>query len=177
LLDEELSMTNSALSSRPSLWSELFTVRGRTNRGRMWLALLLLWLSIFVVVMPLALLARAQERAAPEDQAGLGFAIAVAVVVALAMVLFLVAGVLLAIRRLHDRDKSGHWLWLLYLLPAVLGGVGDAMQKSGANEAALLFLLPSFILSVWAFVELGCLRGTAGPNRFGPDPLRMEIPA
>src|SRR6266487_727368 len=26
-------------------------------------------------------------------------------------------------------------------------------------------------ISVWAFVELGCLRGTPGPNRYGPDPL------
>ena len=170
-------MTNSAISSRPSLWSELFTVRGRTNRGRMWLTLLLLWLGIIVFVIPLVLLARAQERAAPEDQAGLGLAIAVAVVFAVAMLLFLVAGVLLAIRRLHDRDKSGHWLWLLYFLPALLGGIGDALQKSGANEAALLILLPSFILSVWAFVEMGCLRGTVGPNRFGPDPLRIAFPA
>jgi len=29
----------------------------------------------------------------------------------------------------------------------------------------------SFAISVWAFVELGCLRGTVGPNRYGPDPL------
>jgi uncharacterized membrane protein YhaH (DUF805 family) len=29
----------------------------------------------------------------------------------------------------------------------------------------------SFAISVWAFVELGCLLGTVGPNRYGPDPL------
>jgi uncharacterized membrane protein YhaH (DUF805 family) len=26
-------------------------------------------------------------------------------------------------------------------------------------------------LSLWGFVEMLCLRGTRGPNRFGPDPL------
>jgi uncharacterized membrane protein YhaH (DUF805 family) len=29
----------------------------------------------------------------------------------------------------------------------------------------------AFAFSVWLFVELGFLRGTRGPNRFGPDPL------
>jgi uncharacterized membrane protein YhaH (DUF805 family) len=31
--------------------------------------------------------------------------------------------------------------------------------------------LVAFAITVWAFVELYCLRGTTGPNRFGPDPL------
>jgi uncharacterized membrane protein YhaH (DUF805 family) len=28
-----------------------------------------------------------------------------------------------------------------------------------------------YALSLWALVELGFLRGTAGENHFGPDPL------
>ncbi|MGH8516550.1 MAG: DUF805 domain-containing protein [Panacagrimonas sp.] len=47
-------------------------------------------------------------------------------------------------RRWHDREKSGWWT-LIALIPAV-----------GA---------------IWIFVECGCLKGTDGPNRFGPDPL------
>ena len=40
------------------------------------------------------------------------------------------------------------------------------------NPARRLFLgLAAFAVGVWAFVELGCLRGTIGPNRYGPDPL------
>jgi uncharacterized membrane protein YhaH (DUF805 family) len=35
--------------------------------------------------------------------------------------------------------------------------------------------LASFAITVWAFVELGCLRGTVGPNRFGPDPLMPAL--
>jgi uncharacterized membrane protein YhaH (DUF805 family) len=37
-----------------------------------------------------------------------------------------------------------------------------------------LTLVASAIL-IWAFVELACLRGTIGPNRYGPDPLEGKI--
>jgi uncharacterized membrane protein YhaH (DUF805 family) len=49
----------------------------------------------------------------------------------------------LAIRRLHDLDRTGWWV-LIALIP-IIGWI---------------------ILIIWY-----CTRGTAGPNRFGPDPL------
>jgi uncharacterized membrane protein YhaH (DUF805 family) len=52
-----------------------------------------------------------------------------------------------AIRRLHDRDKSG-WFFLLVLIP----------------------LVGAIILLIWF-----CQRGTIGPNRFGPDPLEGKV--
>jgi len=48
-------------------------------------------------------------------------------------------------KRCHDRDRSG-WFLLVGLIPLV-----------GA---------------IWLLIDLGFLRGTAGPNRFGPDPLQ-----
>ncbi len=56
---------------------------------------------------------------------------------------FLLPDLAVAVRRLHDRDKSG-WFLLLGLIPLV--GV--------------------IILVVWF-----CQRGTAGTNRFGQDPV------
>jgi uncharacterized membrane protein YhaH (DUF805 family) len=53
----------------------------------------------------------------------------------------------LAVRRLHDKDKSG-WFFLLIFIP----------------------LVGAIILLIW-FVQ----RGTVGPNRFGPDPLEGRI--
>ncbi len=55
----------------------------------------------------------------------------------------LLPNIAIGIRRLHDRDKTGWWL-LLALIP----------------------LIGIIILIIW-FV----MRGTPGPNRFGPDPL------
>lgn len=54
-----------------------------------------------------------------------------------------------AVKRAHDRGKSG-WFLLLWLIP-IIGWI-------------------------WMFVELGFLRGTDGPNRFGRDPLQPMLP-
>ena len=49
-------------------------------------------------------------------------------------------------RRLHDLDRTAWWLLLL------LTGIG------------------TILLVIWA-----CFRGTAGPNRYGPDPLAGQV--
>jgi uncharacterized membrane protein YhaH (DUF805 family) len=54
-----------------------------------------------------------------------------------------------AAKRWHDRDKSAWWL--------------------------LIVLLPLLGL-IWALVELGGLRGTPGPNRFGDVPRDDDVP-
>lgn len=45
------------------------------------------------------------------------------------------------------------------------------MRTGGAETAAILPNLLSFLISLWLLVDLGCLRGQEGGNRFGPDPL------
>jgi uncharacterized membrane protein YhaH (DUF805 family) len=54
-------------------------------------------------------------------------------------------GILVQIKRWHDRDKSGWWV-LINLVPCI-----------------------GFF---WSLIELGFLKGTTGENRFGPDPLQ-----
>jgi uncharacterized membrane protein YhaH (DUF805 family) len=72
--------------------------------------------------------------------------------------------VAVASKRLHDRNKSGWWLLVFVLTPLVVGGVG-AIARSDA------LLVVAFAFHFWSFIELGCRRGVAGGNRFGPDPL------
>jgi uncharacterized membrane protein YhaH (DUF805 family) len=50
----------------------------------------------------------------------------------------------IAVKRYHDRDKSGWW--------------------------ALIIFLP-VIGALWYLIECGFLRGTEGNNDYGPDPL------
>jgi uncharacterized membrane protein YhaH (DUF805 family) len=77
------------------------------------------------------------------------------------------------IKRLHDRNKSGWWMVVFLLAPPLLDTLWDWLDSP---TLALLVSALAFGLSVWAFVELFCLRGTAGPNRFGPDPLAPPEP-
>jgi uncharacterized membrane protein YhaH (DUF805 family) len=57
-----------------------------------------------------------------------------------------IPGLAVSVRRLHDIDRTGWWL--------LLG----------------LTIIGIFVLIYWA-----CLRGTPGPNRFGPDPMPATV--
>jgi uncharacterized membrane protein YhaH (DUF805 family) len=52
-----------------------------------------------------------------------------------------------------------------YVLPPMFDGVGRALGSP------VFFELASSAVTIWLIVELGILRGTSGPNQYGPDPL------
>jgi uncharacterized membrane protein YhaH (DUF805 family) len=66
---------------------------------------------------------------------------------AIASLALLLPSIAVAVRRLHDRDKSGWWLLLAFV--PLIGGI---------------------ILFIWYV-----LRGTEGPNSYGPDPLARDV--
>jgi uncharacterized membrane protein YhaH (DUF805 family) len=145
----------------------LVSFQGRINRAKFWLAILIYFVANIVVGI--------LGYASGSD------AVATLLSSAVGLVIF-VSGIFVAIKRLHDRDKSGWWLLLFYIAPSVLFGlgaviwiIGIAADASGAATGiAFVFFAAGFAISVWAFIELGCLRGTIGPNRYGPDPLAPE---
>jgi uncharacterized membrane protein YhaH (DUF805 family) len=55
----------------------------------------------------------------------------------------------------------------------VLGAAQNSAESG--TLASILLGLGAFAVSIWSLVELGFLRGTRGPNRFGPDPLKREV--
>jgi uncharacterized membrane protein YhaH (DUF805 family) len=61
---------------------------------------------------------------------------------AITSLVLLLPGIAMSVRRLHDIDRSGWWVLITFTVIGVI------------------------LLLVWA-----CFKGTAGPNRFGPDPL------
>jgi uncharacterized membrane protein YhaH (DUF805 family) len=83
----------------------------------------------------------------------------------------------LSVKRLHDRDRTGWWLlWqiLIIAVAVILVIVAIAVPKEqGVLWYALAGAagLAAFVVSVWLFVQIGFLKGTQGPNRFGPGPL------
>jgi uncharacterized membrane protein YhaH (DUF805 family) len=78
-----------------------------------------------------------------------------------------------SVKRLHDREKSGWWLLIWYIAPAVLVGIGAVI----GDIAASVSFIAALAFYIWMFVELGCLKGTTGPNMYGPDPLPAEAHA
>lgn len=75
----------------------------------------------------------------------------------------------IGIKRRHDRDFSGIDLVAfvaLSLLSQIFISLG---WLSGAFGATLSVVL--FVWGICLFILLGILKGTSGPNRYGPDPL------
>jgi uncharacterized membrane protein YhaH (DUF805 family) len=83
----------------------------------------------------------------------------------------------LSVKRLHDRDRTGWWIAAMYLAIIVAVGLGFVTltqpegQREPLNTIAIFAIIAAGILLLWLVIEIGFLRGTRGPNRFGPDPL------
>ena len=60
--------------------------------------------------------------------------------------------------------------WSLAALSIWLSEGPVFVEYSWAEPAAIVAALLSLAFNLWAFVEIGLLRGQAGPNRFGPAP-------
>jgi uncharacterized membrane protein YhaH (DUF805 family) len=91
----------------------------------------------------------------------------------------LVPNLAVAVRRLHDIDRTGWWILMPlvpYLLGAVMAGIGVATGNFALLGGAGLVMVVGFVLAIVLLV-FNCLPGTQGPNRFGPDPLDPGAPA
>ncbi|MGM4931432.1 DUF805 domain-containing protein [Tardiphaga sp. 619_E2_N8_5] len=143
----------------------LFSFTGRINRGKYWLAIL-----IYLVIW-IAFIAAAVMWLGGFDTDRLFSMVGAAILLWLAAIVLIVAGtwsgIATGIKRLHDREKSGWWILAFWLGPSVLSGIGSTSSAS----TSFVFHIASFAVTIWAIVELGFLRGTAGPNEYGPDPL------
>lgn len=150
-------------------WKSLFfSFRGRVNRAKYWVVIVI----VAVVDGILRGVGFVAEQRAGDSLAALLTLLAIALIILGVAAAFFVAGLAVATKRLHDRDKSAWWLLVFYLLPAVLAGTGAGVTLATDSWLGIgLFGAVASAIGIWAFIELGCLRGTPGPNRYGPDPL------
>jgi uncharacterized membrane protein YhaH (DUF805 family) len=160
-----------------------FGFGGRINRGKYWLALVL-WVLIWIIAVPIILLValailgvNVTDGALPSPEDTTKFVKMIAdyavllIIVVVFSILSWISGFAIGIKRLHDRDRSGWWILLFYVAPGVLAGAGNGTDSPGAQ---LILGLGALVLTIWGLIELGFLRGTRGPNRFGPDPLQHD---
>lgn len=82
-------------------------------------------------------------------------------------------------KRFHDRNKGAIWalpfpVVQILAIGAVVVGLVPAEFPKDASAASPIAGAISFLwlaIFAWIVVELGCLRGTPGVNRYGTDPL------
>ena len=132
-----------------SIGQFLFSARGRMDRKQWWLKFTL---PLFVLLLLAAIadevffgdFQRTHTEAVTNGTTDtvkttkIAFDFFLTNIVAIAAI---IPAIFVDIKRWHDRDKSGWWM-LIALVP-VIG-------------------------SLWLLIELGFLKGTEGPNRFGP---------
>ncbi|WP_305800013.1 DUF805 domain-containing protein [Roseomonas sp. CECT 9278] len=165
-----------------------FSFGGRIRRKTFWLGYVLPLFVASVVAnildVALGLTTAPMADAAPADAAQVG---PISGLVSLLSIWPMLAG---SIKRLHDRDRSGWWIGGFYLVGAVAAAVAfitlaaatgglfihrdRAMGPEDAQGVMLVLIVAGLVVAaygIWLLVETGFLRGTVGPNRFGPDPL------
>src|SRR4029450_3135561 len=142
-----------------SMTQLLFSFQGRLNRKPYWMTAIATMLIIIVLLLFALILIREHRF----EFAGLTLVLLVILYIPLIWV-----GLAVGAKRLHDRDKSAWWLLLFYAVPSILSSAAARLGGGG-----IILHLVSFAITIWAIVELGFLRGTIGPNRYGPDPLPL----
>jgi uncharacterized membrane protein YhaH (DUF805 family) len=149
----------------------LFSFDGRISRRTFWFGLLLFvlfGLGLSLLMLPLSRGAGPMLRLA-------GF------VISLGLLYPLTA---LVVKRLHDRDKpAAPWAYVYVGAITVFSFINTfkigfvtrqiasvTIETPGA--AAYAVLAVCMLINLGMFIVLAFLRGTTGPNRFGPDPLQ-----
>jgi uncharacterized membrane protein YhaH (DUF805 family) len=147
----------------------LLSFEGRINRKPYWLASIALGFIGAGLIIGLTFV----TAAAVEGQLALPPEIAVALLLAvIAAMLF--CSLAISVKRLHDRGKSGWWMAFYY----GVGGAQEAAERAGLSGTedeptmiGVALALIGAVVGIWYLVDLGILKGTPGPNRYGPDPL------
>jgi len=163
----------------------LFSFKGRINRAKYWLAALIIlsWM-IFLGMLTVAgtiSLGRSGPLSInfdiddifgiidPASFRALSSANPAALFLHVAGTpLFLWVYLATSVKRLHDRDRSGWWMVLFFVVPGLYGQFEDRL---GDSIAVSLLGLAAGGLAIFGGITLYFLRGSAGSNRFGSDPL------
>jgi uncharacterized membrane protein YhaH (DUF805 family) len=88
--------------------------------------------------------------------------------------------VVLMVKRLHDRNRSGElsgWLIVPYSVLMVTNLLGMSGDPDHMGVVESMLVIGTFGITLVFMVDLGFRRGTAGDNQYGPDPLNTRARA
>ncbi len=151
----------------------LFSFNGRINRAQYWLGTI--GVNVVNWAFMLMLAGSSAATAGKDPTAALAAASAqMAIVFPVSMAVAWIA-MALQVKRFHDRGQSGWWS-LLPVAPVVfiIANFFTAFAEHWPPERLFSSMgmpfLALIVISIGLFVNLGCLGGTDGPNKFGHPP-------
>jgi uncharacterized membrane protein YhaH (DUF805 family) len=147
----------SAIDRLGSIANLLFGYDGRIGRLLYWLGLMAAW------AVPALLATIADHVVAGTGDIGRY----VAFIIIVGTLLWMHSAV--TVKRLHDHDKSAAWYFLYGLAPPSLFAAAINLYSDGLFILAWILFALSIAGLLWVMVELGLVRGTPGPNRYGPE--------
>ncbi len=153
--------------------------RGRSRRKEYWMFILFLTIvySLFVgVAVAMGVSAATGGPGSSSVLGMMGSLGALAIFVGLFWLVTLIPSIAVAVRRLHDTDRSGWWLMLYigpYVLSLVLNFAGIANGSASLQLASVAVSAVGFVGALVLLVFM-CLDGTRGLNRYGPDPKQLS---
>jgi uncharacterized membrane protein YhaH (DUF805 family) len=151
---------------------------GRSRRREYWMFFLGVALFYFALILLMVLLFGSRLAAAINGEGAaaegmteimLGFGV-VGIVIALTWLLLLIPSIAVGVRRLHDIDRSGWWLMVGYGPWLASLALTAAQWSNLAGIADIVSNVGFLVLLVFAVMP-----GTAGSNRFGPDPKGEDL--
>ena len=155
------------------LVSLLFSFNGRIKRSQYWLGTIAVnvvnWMVVFLTTS--ANLAAAQAKDPAAQLSALASNSALMLPVSLAVTW---AALAIQVKRFHDRGQSGWWTLLplapvAFMIMNVVTAIGAGWPIERLFSSMGLPFLAFMVICLGFFINLGCLPGTDGPNKYG-DP-------
>jgi len=154
--------------------SLLFSFKGRVNRSQYWLVTIgvnvLNWVVMAMMSVGNIMASQGKTPAAALSAMASQNAVLFPLSIAVGW-----AALAVQVKRFHDRGQSGLWTLLpiapvVFAVMNVISAIGEGWPPERLFGSMGLPLLALLVISIGFFVNLGCLAGTDGPNKYGNPP-------
>lgn len=152
----------------------LFSYSGRINRAQYWLGSIGVGVGGMLLFAMLAMLM--PQRGYDKTGAGaIEALLGMAAIVVPVWALMAWCGLALQVKRFHDRGRSGLWTLaplvpMSLLMVTLVSGVMAGQPPMQLAASIQIYLLMLWAVNLFFFIDLGCLPGKEGPNKYGDPP-------
>jgi len=162
------------------LVSLLFSFNGRIKRSQYWLGTIgvnvVNWVVLFMTASANVMTAQVKDPAA--QLSALASQSAIMIPLSLAVTW---AALAIQVKRFHDRGQSGWWTLLplapiAFMIMNLFSAIGEGWPIERFVASLGMPFLAFMVICVGFFINLGCLPGTEGPNKYGDPPGSPRSP-